>query len=888
MILSMKLLFNRINSRRKHIVKLVLIVGLILFSSVFISIISQLIEPYILRRHFENYRIGIVNIEQNTNQSTQTAGDYDFSLFGQANSIEHINTFESCLMNSSLRIYDLYEPDSFNYYSLSRAYINETKLTKILGFSDSFYDHLLSIREDNTTIDNEVIVVNLNQSALLSLGNVTIKIDDQYGNVNITDKISVNNYLSNLPILNELINESNLNYLLFLRSSDYTYLWENVLNFSHEIHVEGFVKFSENQRDIMYWSLNSQKRINKFIDELHTSLISIESSLILIVSNKGEYILEDNHFLVQIIHSFIRGLQIIIWGFSILITVISINKIQRLNKEHEINTLLAGTNWSKRIIHLIAESFTITLFSLLFSMILLYPILKFQSLFAIDFIFNFSLLRDYGIITSILFLVIFIVFLDYELYLRKVISNKTTMNIKYQPLFVIPLYGKIICSGILILFFWLLNRNYDLKYLLGLYVGTLVLCGLVILIITSMINLSLKLIRKIKRKRDKKLSKTFILFTFWKKPISTKFILYSVIVTLVLASFISISLFADTIKTENRWYMGSEIIFDVPLDNSTTIESQLNTNQEIIDYTKTIKISSNQSLFEPALVEDAYIRYIGINYDDYLQYFDSWKKKNWLQEGVLVNNNENTTFITSKFKENNYEMNDILTLKDNSNITIKGIIDAWPTFTSPDGSTSNVFYGLILDYTKLQSLLNLENIDYNIKYLVHTKKTHILSVVSSISNFTFIDELSYIDPLVEEGITKVFFNPTIISFELLIIFGISMTLYSNLEEINSGKEARDLGIIAINNSYGKPLILVKLMEVIINVIIFVIVFLILFSTFYVIFSLIMSNYVMISRNTYLNLIIMTVIYIGIHLLQSLSEYLNYRRINLSLLYRHPE
>ena len=522
------------------------------------------------------------------------------------------------------------------------------------------------------------------------------------------------------------------------------------------------------------------------------------------------------------------------------------------------------------------------------TMIFLYPLLKLQSLFGIDLVFNFSVLRDCGIIASISFVVIFIAFLDYEFYLRKVISNKTSMNIKYEPLLVIPLYGKIIGAGILITLFWLMNRNYDFKYLLGVYAGTLVLCGLVILITIAIINLISKLTRMVKRKRDKKLSKTFILFTFWKKSISTKYILYSVIVMLVLASFISISLFTDTIKTDNRWYMGSEIVFDVPLDNSTTIETQLNANQEIIDYTKIIKISSKKSLFEPALVEDDYIRYLGIIAEDYLQYFDTWTKKDWLREGILNDFNENTSFITRKFDNSGYNMNDVLTLADNTSLTIKGILGAWPTFTSPDGSSSNAFYGLILDYSKLQSLLNLENITYKIRYLIHTTNDHILSVVSPISNFAFVDEFSYIDPFVEEGITKVFFNPIIISFELLIIFGISMTLYSNLEEINRSKEARDLGIIAINNAYEKPLILVKLMELIINVGIYALVFLILFTTFFTIFSIISSSIILITRNTYLHLIIMSVIYIGIHLLQSLSEYLNYRRINLSLLYRHPE
>lgn len=639
----MKSLFYRIDSRRKYLLKSILIICLVSLSSIFFLLAPQLINPLILRKYLNNYADGIINIEVMGENITKYPL-YDFTFTGEANSLDYLENFDSILSNSSLEAFSLFEPKSFAHYAEIGAFVNSTKHAKLLGISNSLYQNLLNLSDNSNTNQNSAIMLKFNQSDILKTGIHTINITDHDADLLVTNEVPLDVFQSTYPFFSEYFSESyfqseiNLQYAYFLKNEDYTTLWNSKIGLSVPFEMNGFVVFSENQKSSIYWSAESVEMITTFSNDLETALTTEGSSIKINVSNDALWYAENNQFLVEFLHSFIRSIQLLIWSLSIIVIVITINKIQKINKEQEIKIILAGQSWKLRILAHLIESFIISISSLTLALAILYPLIQLQHLFGIGIILDKSIFIGLGIFAIVQLLAIFGVYVDYEFYLRRVATSNLSLSEKYKPLMFVPIYGKIIGGLIVIALLWVLNRNYNLLYLASLYLASLIISVIIILLVKLFIRLSFSIADERAKKRDKEVSTTFILFKLWRKFISSKFLIYSFVLSLMLSTFLVSTLTSDAIKNTNNWWIGGEITFSSPATNISEVNQVLDSNSAIIDYTTNIKKWTNITLLKVTLGENK-PDYYGIDKSDYYNYFSSWNSKKWLIEGDLNNFN---------------------------------------------------------------------------------------------------------------------------------------------------------------------------------------------------------------------------------------------------------
>lgn len=233
-------------------------------------------------------------------------------------------------------------------------------------------------------------------------------------------------------------------------------------------------------------------------------------------------------------------------------------------------------------------------------------------------------------------------------------------------------------------------------------------------------------------------------------------------------------------------------------------------------------------------------------------------------------------------------MGDIIEVIDNTHLVVGGFIGSWPSITDPLGELSQSSLKVVIDFNALQAILEGENIDYVIDYIIHIKEKQIESTVESISNLTYLEEINIIDPMIYEGIKRVLLFPIVLVFEMLIIFWLALFAYSNIEDINTNLEAKSLGIVAISKNFKKPLIYVKIIESIIHLMILTLTIVIIFVITYNLIAVLLDIYFVLSKQTYVYLVIIFATYLLVQILQVTFDYLSYKRLNLSLLYRHPE
>ena len=888
----MKSLFYRMDSRRKYLLKSILIICLVSLSSILFLLVPQLINPLILRKYLNNYDDGIINFEVMGDNITNYPL-YDFTFTGKANSLDHLENFDSILSDSSLKAFNLFEPKSFTHYAEIGVFVNSTKYAKLLCISNSLFQNLLNLSDNSSTGQNSVIMLKFNQSDILTTGIHTIDIADQDADLLVTNEIPLDVFQSTYPFFSGYFSdgyfqsEINLQYVYFLKKEDYTTLWNSKIGSSVPFEMNGFVVFSENQKGTIYWSVKSVEMITTFINDLETALPTEGSSIKIYVSQDALSYAENNQFLVEFLHSFIRSIQLLIWSLSFIVIVFTINKIQKINKEQEIKIILAGQSWKLRIFTHLFESFIITLSSLAIALAVLYPLILLQHLFGISIILDKSIFIGLGVIAIVQLLTIFGVYVDYEFYLRRVATSNLSLSEEYKPLMFVPIYGKIIGGLMVIALLWVLNRNYNLLYLAGLYLASLIISAIIVLSVKLFIRLLISIADKRAKKRDKEVSTTFILFKLWRKFISSKFLIYSFVLSLMLSTFLVSTLASDAIKNTNNWWIGGEINFDSPVTNISEVNQVLDSNSAVIDYTTCIKKWTNISLLEVSLGEEN-PNYYGIDKSDYFDYFRSWNTKKWLVEGDLNNFNENTIFLTQKFRDFGFKLGDIIDTIDNTHLIIGGFIGSWPSITDPMGELSQSSLEVVIDFNTLQAILEGENIEYCIDYIIHTKEQQIESIIESLSNLTYLEEINIIDSMIYEGIKRVLLFPIVLVFEMLIIFWSALFAYSNIEDINTSLEAKSLGIVAINKNFKKPLIFVKIIESIIHMMILTLTIVLIFVIAYNLIAVLLDIYFVLSKQTYVFLVIIFTAYLLVQILQVTFEYLNYKRLNLSLLYRHPE
>ncbi len=907
----MRGLFYRLLGRRKLLLKSVLILSLITLASFVVALLPQLANPHILGKYLSNLTSGAIYIEE------QAPPYFDFEVSGQTNTPAFIENFDQMLEKSSTKTFGVFLPESYNLFIKEFVVITNETITNetttggfIVGISNDLYDLLKNHSTNNNTSTGAII---LSQYQNDTLGTYSIKFREQNTTLTVNKKINYESFDSIFPFVNYYLTkiESNQQRFFFIQIDELITLFDDIVKDSDEPYYElmGYISFKEYQRDIIYWSIDSPKLIEDFQQELIANIQQQNPSNY--ISFQFDYFVENAMF-VNIVFSFIRGLQLLIWGIAFILGISTVAKIQKINRDQELRIIFAGQKWFKRIVNLFTESLLIIITSVSFALVIIYPFIKFQSAFKITLALNKSIILEFILIPVILLLTLFATYLDFEFYLRRIIRSRSK-NQQYKPFAKIPMYVKLILPLLIVLILWLLNRNLiSLLAFAAFLLISIIICYLTILFVRLILNTGKKIYHHQKKRADKPVSSMFILLKLWKKMLSSKLLLYTFMLTIISAAFLFVNFTADAKRTEFMWWSGGEIEFWAPATNTTIIDGNLETISEIVDYTKLIFFNQyfngsehySYSLIENVITEvnssyegERIYYIIGINSTDYFNFYESWNMKNWLAEGQLNSLNGNNIFISQKIQRIGFGLEDTLKFMNESiPLTIKGVIDAWPSITDQYGERSSRELMLIMDYELLQSILDAKDIDYNVRYKVHTTEKQIKStaeeLIPMLSSINSLDEMSYLDLDVFVGLRKIFLEPIVVVFQILILLWCALFAYTNFDNVNFSLEARNLGIIALAKDFREPLLRFKILEGFLLYGAFLFIFGLLYALSY---GLLLGTgiaygikSIIISKYTIINLLFLLLFYPGLLLIQAIVEYFNLRRINLSLMYRHPE
>jgi len=350
-------------------------------------------------------------------------------------------------------------------------------------------------------------------------------------------------------------------------------------------------------------------------------------------------------------------------------------------------------------------------------------------------------------------------------------------------------------------------------------------------------------------------------------------------------------------KNESKWYIGSEINFSASKDITNELDIELENYEYVIDYTKVYypEVKNVSSLLKYNFGE-VIINFIGINKTDYYNFYNSRNTKKWLSEGDLSNLNEETIFLSRIFKDYNFEIGDTIDIIDNkTSLIIGGFINAWPTVSTPDGGSSDRRFCVISSSSILETILENLGGDYFIKYQLHTKTKNIISTVEYFTNYLtttdFSGFLNYIDFSFIDGLKKVFLSPVILLFEMITFVWGALFLFTNFEDVNTSEEAKILGIIGMVKDYKRSYIWIKLVE---SAILFSTFIILLFFVFlltniiFIILGVFPASLISFSMETISSILVFISLYFILLILQIIIEYYNFRKLNLSLMFRHPE
>lgn len=908
----MVLIIYQLLEKRKDIFKALVIFSLLLISSITVLFVPQIANPHNLSKYFQNFKNGSISYFLGEHD---IEGFPDIYLGGVSDSIEFLNSFNSAIEKSSMKNYKLFEVEEIGSIIDQDVFGNNFTLTDnsttLYGIDANLFAKLADISVKN--LDAEAYILS-NDSSFFS------------GDYLFTDTIV--NHTFTLKIT-DYVNQSSLNNLFphFYRDFvEYHYLY-NVYNIIflpltklssiYSSYIESwpfrsYVKFTQFQEDIMYWSIDSPRKIKSFANDIYEELSSLDPEIQInnLYNSYLQYVEDPESTLmfnfVYYVYSFLRIIQFTVWSLSIFIIIQTIAKIKKRDTNKELRIFLSGFSWKKYVLLYVIESFIVTFGSCLLVSIFIYPFIRLQTLFSTSFVFDSSITAGLIICPVILFLITLAVNIDFHFYLQRLIKNGIVSE-DYQPFFKITKLKKISYIVLpILLFIWFLNQFDFFATLLEILI--IVVATIVSIIIyfsmRFIIKGILKIINKRKLRKNKPLSKIFILFKLNQKDMLKKLFLYTIIIAFISSILFYSSFTAESYNANFIASNGAEIVINThDLANNTSLDYFLGNYSEIRDYTSVLsshydKYSpfNNRTIIKTEINNASYL-INGISNDDYFAFYESWKKRHWLSEGSIDFHNSSVIYVSEKFKSLGFTINDTLEFIDNSTLDINGFIYDWPGICNRFKTNRDLV--IILPQTKLESLLLLNNKSkYNFYFYTNVHRTKINSTVNylipHLKNLeSSFESIRTIDSLVFEGIRLVLLMPLVILFELLVILFLAQYFYQHLDELSTDPKTKTLGFIGMVSDYRKTLINYQLVESAILFSSLMIVFIINFIAAFLISTKIYGGLISLSisaiqGSTVLYVSILFILYIVLIIIQNMLQYIRYHSINLSRIYRHPE
>ncbi|HUT80606.1 MAG TPA: hypothetical protein VMZ29_05315, partial [Candidatus Bathyarchaeia archaeon] len=458
----MRDLLYRFLDRRKYLFKVIVILSLVFLSSFTAALLPQLINPHILEQYLGRFEDEI------------NPGQYypDIELYGSTKDPSFINTFNQSVEQASLKTYGIYQPNNTYLYVRDYAIFNSTygsetpSSVALYGISTDLYNQLRFISSNSSLVSGAILLTELTN---LSSTNFLFYLRNNAVSLQPNKILAIDSFKSNFPQLyfdieGEISEHTNPNPdirpwkpCFFLQIDEFITLYDDIIisDMWDTYHLEGSLFFNQEQQEIIHWSIDREIQLDNFEENLLENLQIISPSTKLQFLNI--HITTDGE-LINIIYSFVRGLQLVIWGLSVILVIISLAKIQNSNENKEFRILLSGQKWAKRLVNFVLEDLLVVVISAVFGLGFTFLLTKLQLLFGLTIELDKSSFIELGIIVAVIFTINFAIYVDFDFYLRRKIF-KQSLEYTYRPFSLIPKYLYFLPLLLVMLVLWLLNRN---------------------------------------------------------------------------------------------------------------------------------------------------------------------------------------------------------------------------------------------------------------------------------------------------------------------------------------------------------------------------------------------------------------------------------------------
>ncbi len=897
----------RIKSRSQELLKVALIVTLLSFSITLVHFLPQLITPQILNKNLSKLTFGEIDVDD------LQENHFDFVFEGTTNNFSVIENFNNTLKQASISTYNQFCPKSsfHGFYDVVVERSSNSTNWLLVGTSHAIFSNIVNNILNKTSIDGALIITS-NLTIITGLYNFNVR--EESFNLSISNNLSLDIFRNHEQILSEYLFSGPYTgieniVLLPVQTLDNLYRSTLELDQNFKYNIFGYLSVDESQKSELYWSVDKQYKKKLFQRTIISNLQKIDSKvnvIFTISSGVNSYDIQAD-ILINLVYSIVRCMQLVVWIISLVIMFISITKLQELNKYQELNQLLVGQSWKGRIGGILIDSLLLCGTSTIITAMLFFPLMYSQNLLSMQFQFTIDLLFQFILLQVLQLVIILCSFLAYEFHLRKIQNSKIAYDTKYQ--FSKDKFIRIIfacCVSLLILNIFLQDKYWVfLIMFFGVLLTSLFISGILYFILLVVITLSEKLNFLYLKWKDKPLSSISCLFILWKKKFKRKNFLFLFLFTLISSTFIYSNATADINKTNCLFDLGGEINLTIYGNATNQVIPALSSYDNIESFTIkkfSFQKSNGTGFFNYGIIENKLhvinrsdfsgseiFSVKGIDFQDYFEHYSNWNKKNWL-DGVTSSQLDNRSILLSnKLRSEGFSKGDNL-LINNDSLIVAGFFQTLPSIGTQ--STSDYFSTIICDISVLTNWFQSNNINNDFaSFIIRTSTETTLETIeylnTRLSSQKF--ELSYLDPEIYSSVNTIFLKPLAICFEAFILIFLALILFSLMRIKNQSGEVLSLSLIAIRKNYRKPFWNYSLIEngaiLLFGSIIF---FIFNIAAYRLQAMVLISESFFVSGNTIQNYAFLFVGYFILLLIQQIAIFLGIRKLDLAMIFRHPE
>ncbi|WP_457557948.1 hypothetical protein [Candidatus Harpocratesius sp.] len=797
--------------------------------------------------------------------------------------------------------------------------LNDSASAYYIGVEDEIFNKI-NIYQKNS----DYLFLNISQNDTENPPNnlsFKIKIEDNskiFEIENITQIFTNDLFNYSKSFANFLINDTilmgdNLFSVIITKISTYEYDLASIMitNPSFQYHFAGYQEIYNIEKYLdVIWSKNANKRLFAYFLEIQSNFEEKYTDLNIQVENSDvESSIISSEFFINITYFILRIIQIIVFVFPLLYLFIIVLQYYTIDKDFEQNEILRGQKRIERIINYFVEMLIIILSSAIISLILLFSYMKFENrIFSSPYEFEF---KYYIISFSIPIVTLLSGLFISEFMINKSLKSDIDFDDSLKTLLFTmqkPIKISILIIVLLLSTFLLLEENDIIIISIIIGIGVIItLCTIISLFFKYMTSIIQKLIQIIHVKKNKNPSKTFLLFSFWKKYSFKKIFVISLIVLSFITINVGSTILVNIYRTNTMWNLGSTISVSCDAKNSSDFENYLNSNQQNLglrNYVSYISIITDFNTTGSIYTSE--YKLMGIDYQDWIDFYGKKEVLNLLEsnepDASLIMSEDSSILLSYGYKGIGYDLKDkfFIPYYNSSEeeieilvYNVSAFVKNWPIYTEYPSKLNEIqsenSYFCIIQKDILIELLNTSMINYKETFLLDVENSKINETSSLISKEFSSFEVYSVDLSGFIGVEQLQSSLLFQIFQFCIIFG-SLALYFDYINVSSVSKRKSiiLAQFGLVSDYRKILRNTLILEWMIFMLSYL--FSLLVAYLIVNYAVLLISGISI---TYIGLMLKNTLFLAFLLSCSLIlyQYLEYRKfakLKIRDLFRYPE